>query len=136
MKFLLVIALLIPALAQAAPGKLKIEGDDAIRLWSALQSDAESDTQSFHSLSLALECSRSRAECSVSLAEKEDDKQAYLYRDQEAHALYERLKLEEFEGRLGFTKVFAGLDSDFEILCSRFYGADGESFSCSIELGK
>jgi hypothetical protein len=136
MKFLLAIALLIPALAQAAPSTLKIEGDDAIRLGSALKSDSEGDVQSFDSSSLSIECSRARSECSISLSEKEEGKQIYLYRDQDARALYERLKLEEFEGRLGFTKVFAGIDSDFEILCSRFYGSDGESFSCSVDLGK
>jgi hypothetical protein len=135
MKFLLAIALLIPALAQAAPS-IKIEGEDALRLWSALKSDSDSDAQSFSSASLNIECKRAEAQCSVSLKGQEDGKQKSLYRDEEARALYQGLKVEEFEGRLGFTKVFAGIDSDFEILCSRFFGADGESFSCSVDLGK
>lgn len=134
MKFLLAIALLIPALAQAAPSTTKIEGEDALRLWSALKSESESDAQGFSSSSLTIECKRSEAACAVSL--KESEGQKILYRDEEARALYQGLKLEEFEGRLGFTKVFAGIDSDFEILCSRFFGADGEAFSCSVNLGK
>lgn len=136
MKFLLAIALLIPALAQAAPNAAKIEGEDALRLWSALKSESESDTQNFSSPSLTIECKRAEALCSVSLKNQEGDKQKHLYRDEEAHALYQSLNVEEFEGRLGFTKVFAGLEGDFEILCSRFFGAEGESFSCTIGLGK
>lgn len=136
MKFLLAIALLIPALAQAAPSVTKIEGEDALRLWSALKSESDSDAQSFSSSSLTIECKRAEAICAVTLKDQEDGKQKYLYRDEEARALYQGLKLEEFEGRLGFTKVFAGIDSDFEILCSRFFGAEGESFSCSVSLGK
>lgn len=136
MKFLLAIAFLIPALAQAVPSAIKIEGEDALRLWSALKSESESDSQNFNSPSLSIECLRSEAQCSVALNGSQGTKHEYLYRDQEARALYQSLKLEEFESRLGFTKVFAGLESDFEILCSRFYGAEGESFSCSISLGK
>lgn len=136
MKFLLAIALLVPGFAQAEPSFMKIEGDDALRLWGALKSEAGGDNQGFESNSLSIECSRSRSECDISLKNKEDGKRKYLYRDEEARALYRGLKLEEFEGRIGFTKVFAGIESDFEILCSRFFGADGESFSCSIDLGK
>lgn len=135
MKFLLAIAILIPALAQAAPS-IKIQGDDALRLWSALKSESDSDAQTFSSASLNIECKRAEAQCGLTLKDQEDGKQKYLYRDEEARALYQSLKVEEFEGRLGFTKVFAGIDSDFEILCSRFYGAEGESFSCSLDLGK
>jgi hypothetical protein len=135
MKFLLAIAILIPALAQAAPST-KIEGEDALRLWSAVKADSDSDAQSFQSNSLSIECKRADAQCAITLNGQEDEKQKQLYRDEEARVLYQSLKLEEFEGRLGFTKVFAGIDSDFEILCSRFHGAEGETFSCTVSLGK
>ena len=136
MKFLLAIAFLIPALAQAAPSAQTIQGEDALRLWAALKTDgAESDVKKFSSDALSLECVRSKAECSVTLNKSDEGKQTYLYRDQDARELYEALQLEEFEGRLGFTKIFASLDSTFEILCSRFFAAEGETFSCTIDLG-
>lgn len=136
MKFFLAIALLIPALAQAAPATTKIEGEDALRLWSAVKAESENDAQGFQSTSLAIDCKRAEAQCEISIKGQEEGKKKHLYRDEEARSLYQSLKLEEFEGRLGFTKVFAGIDSDFEILCSRFYGAEGESFSCTVDLGK
>lgn len=136
MKFLLAIAFLVPALAQAAPSAQTIQGEDALRLWTALKSEnAESDAKKFTSTALSIECTRSKAECTVTLIQAEEGKQSYLYRDQEAQELYENLNLEEFEGRIGFTKIFASLDSSFEILCSRFFGAEGETFSCTIDLG-
>jgi hypothetical protein len=136
MKFLLAIAFLMPALAQAAPSTQTIQGEDALRLWAALKSEsAEGEAKKFNSAALSIECSRSKAECIVSLNRAEEGKQTYLYRDGEAQELYENLNLEEFEGRLGFTKIFASLDSSFEILCSRFFGAEGETFSCTIDLG-
>lgn len=134
MKFLLAIALLIPTLAQAAVTS-KIEGDDALRLSSALI-DSGPDTQAFSSRSVNIECKRAEALCTLTLKNQEEGKQKYLYRDEEARSLYQALNIEEFEGRFGFTKVIAGIDSDFEILCSRFPGAEGESYSCSLELGK
>ena len=129
MKLLVLLAALVPALAIAEGNQnlREIHGDEAVRLERALG-------KPFASPSIRIECGQAR--CRIELTEKEKSGHAYLYRSEEARDLYEALRVEEFEGRLGFTKVFADIDSGLEILCSRFRGAEGEEFSCSLDLGQ
>jgi hypothetical protein len=136
MKLLLAIAILIPNFSYANPLLApQLKGQEARRLWDSLDVEPEDgDLKVFSTPSLSIECSKAAESCQTTV-ENGQSARAYLYRSEEARRLYQALGTEEFEGRLGYTKIFSDAQSGFEIFCSRFYGAEGDNFSCSVKLG-
>ncbi len=70
-----------------------------------------------------------------SLRPVENGKEAYLFRNADAEALYSALNLPEYEGGFGHTKELLPESAALSLRCDRFPTGLGFSFSCSIRVG-
>lgn len=70
-----------------------------------------------------------------SLRSVENGREAYLFRNADAEALYWALTLREFEGNYGASKELLPDSPELSLRCNRWPTGMGDAFSCSIRVG-
>lgn len=130
MKLLLALLLVIPSFAQANFQTAEFEGASAESILLGL---AEHNFATANG-AFELSCRQEAKKCRASIEASAQTKSIYLYQTHEARMIYELLRGEEFETRLGKMKIFKDASGRLEILCSQSPVPGKERHSCTIKL--